>query len=477
MVDNTTVLQACYLAGSTDFQQRVPDPSQHSVAQVQKFLFQPMNKKYRNEFIDLLFNVFAVQMVHQRMYRNPLKKKRADIDYGTTVQEIALDFCKAHSYKDDWGHRPEDITNLLKVYRPTGEVAYHSVNRYDQYPISINDMELRGAFQTPTGLNALVNAVMNVPYNSGEYDEYQYYKQIIAEHEYYHGFYKHHMDARPNDETTGKEFLRALRMYADLITVPTKLYNATDANVPVWINEDERASMVLYLEADVKATLDVDTLSSVFHLDKAESPYRIQFIDSIPIPGAFALLTTEDFWMCADYDVSTEDFRNPQTKTTTYYYTVIGMYSASPFVPAILFTTAEGTTPQVVQRPASRAEVRSRWSLRSPAPLRRAWARWEACSRWRPIRSPTRSLPRPQRGKARRKASPCSSTWTHTWTASASSTSVARCPWARRSPSRSRPPTSTPAGRPRNTTRRPPLPSRSSGIIAHGAPIDHKPHI
>lgn len=348
MVDNTTVLQACYLAGSTDFQQRVPDPSQHSVAQVQKFLFQPMNKKYRNEFIDLLFNVFAVQMVHQRMYRNPLKKKRADIDYGTTVQEIALDFCKAHSYKDDWGHRPEDITNLLKVYRPTGEVAYHSVNRYDQYPISINDMELRGAFQTPTGLNALVNAVMNVPYNSGEYDEYQYYKQIIAEHEYYHGFYKHHMDARPNDETTGKEFLRALRMYADLITVPTKLYNATDANVPVWINEDERASMVLYLEADVKATLDVDTLSSVFHLDKAESPYRIQFIDSIPIPGAFALLTTEDFWMCADYDVSTEDFRNPQTKTTTYYYTVIGMYSASPFVPAILFTTAEGTTPQVV---------------------------------------------------------------------------------------------------------------------------------
>lgn len=342
MVDNTTVLANAYLEASTDFQQRVPDPSQHSVAQVSEFLFKPMNKKYLNEFMDIFVNRIAGQLIRQRTFTNPLKRKREDILYGTTIQEIELDFIKAHAYRDDWGHRIDDLTNLLKIYRPDGQVAYHSVNRYDQYPISINRMELRGAFTGEYGLNELATKIMRVPFNSAEYDEYGYYKQIIAEHEYRHGFYKHQA-AMPVDETTGKTFLRALREYADLFTIPSRLYNANDATVPVWVEEDEIPRMVLYIEAKAKASLDVDTLSSVFQLDKAEVKYRIQFIDSIPIPGAYALLTTDDFFVCADYDISNDSFFNPQTRTETWYYTVIGMYSASPFVPAVLFTTEAGT--------------------------------------------------------------------------------------------------------------------------------------
>lgn len=347
MQNNTTVLANSFLQMSTDFQQRVPSPSQQGVAQVEKFLFKPMNRKYLNEFMDMFVNVFAAQLVTQRDFRNPLKSKRADLTYGTTVQEIELDFVKAHAYKDDWGHRVDDITNLLKVYRPDGQVAYHSVNRWDTYPISINEMELRGAFQSEYGLNQLAAKIMQVPYNSAEYDEYGYYKQIIAEHEYHQGFYKHQC-SYPVDDTTGKAFLRALRSYADKLTIPSRLYNAKNATIPTWINKDEVPRMVLYIEADAKASLDVDTLSSVFQLDKAEAQYRIQFIDSIPIPGAFALLTTEDFWVCADYGIYNESFRNPQTLTTTYYLTVIGMYSASPFVPAILFTTEAGTVNNLI---------------------------------------------------------------------------------------------------------------------------------
>jgi hypothetical protein len=349
MVDNTTILANAFLEASTDYQQRVPDVTQHGIAQVSEFLFKPMNKKYLNEFLSIFVNRIAGEVVHQREFRNPIKRKREDILFGTTIQEIGLDFIKAHAFKDDWGHRVDDITNLLKVYRPDGQVAYHSVNRYDQYPISINRMELRAAFTGDYGLNQLASAIMQVPYNSAEYDEYGIYKQLIAEHEYRHGFYKHQC-AYPVDESTGKVFLRALRAYADKITVPTRLYNANDASIPVWVNRDELPSMVLYIEADAKASLDVDTLSSVFQLDKAEIKYRIQFIDSIPIPGAFALLTTDDFWMCADYDVSNDSFYNPQTKTETWYYTVIGMYSTSPFVPAILFTTEAGTVNATVEQ-------------------------------------------------------------------------------------------------------------------------------
>lgn len=352
MQNNTTVLANAFLEASTDFQQRVPDPSQHSVAQVAEFLFKPMNKKYLNEFMDIFVNRIAGELIRQRTFTNTLKSKREDILYGTTIQEIELDFVKAHAYKDDWGHRINDLTNLLKVYRPDGQVAYHSVNRYDQYPISINRMELRGAFTGEYGLNELAAKIMRVPFNSAEYDEYGYYKQIIAEHEYRHGFYKHQA-AMPVDEVTGKAFLRALREYADLFTIPSRLYNAKDVTVPVWVEEDELPRMVLYIEAKAKASLDVDTLSSVFNLDKAEVKYRIQFIDSIPIPGAYALLTTDDFFVCADYDISNDSFFNPQTRTETWYYTVIGMYSASPFVPAVLFTTQTGTVNTTVTEAVS----------------------------------------------------------------------------------------------------------------------------
>lgn len=352
MVDNTTVLAAAYLEGTTDFQQRVPDPSQHSVAQVSKFLFTPMNKKYLNEFMDIFVNRIAGQLIRQRTFTNPLKQKREDILFGTTIQEIELDFVKAHAYRDDWGSRVDDITNLMKVYRPDGQVAYHSVNRYDQYPISINTMELRGAFSGEYGLNQLATKIMNVPYNSAEYDEYGYYKQLIGEHEHNHGFFKHQCTL-PTDEATGKTFLRALRVYADKFTIPNKLYNAQDADVPVWVNDDEIPRMVLYIEAEAKASLDVDTLSSIFNLDKAEVKYRIQFIDSIPIPGAFALLTTDDFFVCADYDISNDSFFNPQTRTETWYYTVVGLYSTSPFVPAVLFGDFTGTVVPTITEAAS----------------------------------------------------------------------------------------------------------------------------
>ena len=176
MQNNTTVLANAFLEASTDFQQRVPNPSQHGVAQVAEFLFKPMNKKYLNEFMNIFVNRIAGELIQQREFRNPLKRKRADLEFGTTIEEIELDFIEAHAFKDDWGHRVNDITNLLKVYRPDGQVAYHSVNRYDQYPISINRTELRAAFTGDYGLNQLAAKIMQVPYNSSEYDEYGYYK-------------------------------------------------------------------------------------------------------------------------------------------------------------------------------------------------------------------------------------------------------------------------------------------------------------
>lgn len=357
--NNGTIMAAAWLAGSTDFQQRIPNPSVNGIAATTKALFEPKNRPWLNEFMNLLINRIAYTYVHNKTFENPFSIfKRQQLEYGTTVAEAALKFIQAHSYKDDWGDRAEDVENLLKVHRPDGSVAYHTVNREDTYPISINTMELRGAFNDEYGLNNLVSAIMQLPYNSDNYDEYRIFLELIAFYEREHGFYKHQLTAAPTDEATGKEFLRAVRSYAGRLRFPTALYNAqTVTDIPVWVNPDEQDQLILILTPETQATLDVDTLASVFNVELAEIKYRTLIVDALPVPDAVAILTTSDFFVCADYAYETTSFFNPQTLTENYYLHHIGMYSVSPFVPAILFTTQEGTVVPTITEAATAITV------------------------------------------------------------------------------------------------------------------------
>lgn len=347
--NNTVLAQAVYLSAGNDFQQRISDPSIHGLAQTMRDLFQPMNRAYLNQFMDILINKVAFTIVRGKRWENPLavfEKRR--VDYGNTIEEVALKWIKAHSYRDDWGDRVDDITNLLKINRPDGSVAYHSVNREDTYPISINEMELQSAFNSENGLNELVARIMEIPANSDAYDTYRIMLQLIAMYELNWGFFKVNLTAAPSDETTGKEFLTKVRAIAGKLAFPSSLYNAlTVQDIPTFASSDE---LVLLTTPDVAAVLDVETLASVFNLDKAELKYRTILVDEFPVNGAVALLTTEDFFVVHDKVYMTTSFFNPQTLTTNYYLHHISVNSVSPFVPAVLFTTDEGTqVPTVTQ--------------------------------------------------------------------------------------------------------------------------------
>lgn len=347
--NNSTIMQAVWLAGGNDFQQRISQPSIQGIDATMRDLFQPMNRAYLNQFMDILINKVAFTIVQGKRWENPLavfEKRR--IAYGSTIEEIALKWIKAHSYRDDWGDRADDITNLLKINRPDGSVAYHSINRRDTYPISINETELQDAFNSETGLNELVARIMELPANSDAYDTYRIMLQLLKMYEDNWGFFKVNLTAAPSDETTGKEFLTKVRGIAGRLAFPSSIYNAlTVQDIPTFAQPSE---LVLLTTPDVQAVLDVETLASVFQLDKAELKYRTILVDEFPIPGAVALLTTEDFFVVSDKVYTTTSFFNPQTLTTNYYLHHISVNSVSPFVPAVLFTTNAGTvTPTVTQ--------------------------------------------------------------------------------------------------------------------------------
>lgn len=341
--DNNTIVTSVYLAATNEYQQRIPDPTQSSLQQTMAALFDPMNKKYLNQFIDILVNRIAFTYVRSKMWDNPLAVfKGAKVNYGSTIQEVAPKWIKAHSYDDE-------AETLLKLHRPEAQAWYHSQNRRDQYSITINYDELRTAFTDEYGLNNLISSIMAVPISSDNYDEYRIMVQLIGLYENNWGFFKHKLSAFPDDVDSAKEMLKQLRTYGGKLRFPSTLYNAQAiTDIPVFVNSN--SELVLITTPEAQASLDVDALAVLFNMEKADVQQRIVIVDEFPIPDAVALLTTEDFFVCNDTLYENTSFYNPQRLDTTYFLNHWGIYSVSPFVPAILFTTAAGTTvPKVTE--------------------------------------------------------------------------------------------------------------------------------
>lgn len=339
---NSTIINSVWLEGTNDFQQRIPNPTQSGIDATVSALFDPMNRNYYNQFMDSLIMRIGDTYVHQQAYKNPLAIfKKNKLMYGSTIQEMIPKWVKAHSYDDT-------AQDVFKMARPDLAVWYHSQNRRDRYDITVNDTEVKSAFNAAYGLNRLVSAILNAPMNSDEYDEYRIMLQLTSIYEERWGFYKHQLSGKPSDETTGKEFLKAVRTYAGKLRFPSSLYNSNAIeDVPVFVKPKE---LVLLITPEIQASIDVDTLASVFQLDKAELKYRTIEVDEFPVNNCVAILTTMDFFQCRDTVYETTSVYNPKTLSTNYFLHHWGSYSISPFVPAIMFTTEAATNVTTVKQ-------------------------------------------------------------------------------------------------------------------------------
>lgn len=340
-VDNATILDKVRLKGTDDYQQRIPSATQTGVANTMRYLFDPMNRQYLNDFVWQLVNRIGLTVMAQNApFENPLAIfKKENLYYGSTVQEIAVKWIKAHGYKDD-------AEDLLKLHRPEAASWFYELNRRDQYAISWNQDELRQAFVDDYGLNRFIAQIMETPRNSDNYDEMNIMLALIRHYEQNLGFYKVHLDAAPTDEASAKTMLKALRATAGRMRFPSTQYNALNiTEIPAYADPSQ---MVLLIEPEYLASLDVDALSAVFQIDKAEVPYRIIQVPSLGIEGAVALLVSTDWYQVRDTNYTVTQFNNPQTLTDTMFLHHWGIYGVSPFTPCALFTTDAGTSIKVV---------------------------------------------------------------------------------------------------------------------------------
>lgn len=333
---NSTIIEKAWLEGSNDFQQRIPDPSIHGYAQAVDALFQPYNHDLFNEFSGLMNGLMGTY-IESKLFENPLRElKKPAAQWGNSERRVAVKYLKAHTY------RPTSET-LLKVEKPEYVEWFYSVQKPRRYEFSWSKYELQRVFATDGyGFDDLLSATLTQMYSSDNYDEMNIMIQMFAEGDarFDQGLYRWNISAAPTTEQTGKELLTAIRAAAGMMQFPSTKFNKID--VPVFENSD---TLILWVTPETRANLDVQTLSAVFQLDKADIQYRIVTIPEFPIPNVYAALTSEDFVYARDVWYGVEPpFYNPENMTYKYYLQHSEMIGVNPAANCVLFTTDPATT-------------------------------------------------------------------------------------------------------------------------------------
>ena len=346
---NSTVLERAWLSGSNDFQQRIPNPSITAYANVVANLFAPMNNDLFNEFCGLL-NGLNATYVDIKRFENPLRNlKKPAQSWGNSERHVAVKYLQAHAGRFD------DET-LLKVEKPEFVEWFYSVGEPRRYEFSWSRQEVARAFAADGyGYEDLLQATITQMLSSANYDEMNIMIQMFAEADNrMGGLYRYNLSAAPTDETTGKELLTGIRAVAGQMQFPTMAYNHIP--VPVYENPD---TLILWTTPAVLANLDVNTLSAVFQLDRANIQYRIITIPEFPIPNVYAALTSEDFIYYRDFMTGLEPpFYNPGNRTMKYYYWANALIGVNPAANCCLFTTEDATViPTITMTPTALAFV------------------------------------------------------------------------------------------------------------------------
>lgn len=342
--NNRAIMNVIREEASMDYRNRIPEADQGNAQDVMIHLVN--YRSLMNEAADALVNRISLAEIRSKTWRNPLARfKRGMLEYGETIEEIATGLLKARRYD------PNDCyEDVFKCTPPEVMANYHSITRQDTYDLTVNEMLLRRAFVDEYGLQRLVNDFLELPYVSDETDEYLIMRQLFADYEKIWGFYKVQVpDASAATTSEERKFdsmaiVEAVRATAGDMRFMRTQYNP--AGNPTSTRADK---LVLFCTPAFAAMLSVNVTAFAFNANAAGIPYEVVEIDDFGIDGCQAILVDEDWFVCADTYIDFTGIQNPKGRTWNYFYHHDGIYSASRFINAVMFTTQPGTSVTVPQ--------------------------------------------------------------------------------------------------------------------------------
>lgn len=260
-VDILNVIRA---NATAEYQDKIPEVStEETVIKVGQILYG--YPRLANEFIGSLVNRIAAVAIKSADFNNKFKSlKKGYMEFGDTIAEYFVQIAKAREFSPEKAEKRE-----FKRTLPDVRAAFHVMNYKVQYPITIQNEDLRQAFTSMGGVEDLIAKIINAVYVAAEYDEFLLFKYLIIKAVSHGKMYP--IGVNGSDL---KNYAVQFRSLANKLTFIGTKYNEASVHT----NTDKKA-LRIFMDTDFNASFDVNVLASAFNMDKAEFMGKLQLID------------------------------------------------------------------------------------------------------------------------------------------------------------------------------------------------------
>lgn len=227
-----------------------------------------------NEFVTSLVNRIAFVKVRSAVFNNAYAKwKKGILEYGETVEEAFVQITKARAFRVDKAEQREFKRSL-----PDVKTAFHIMNWRVQYPITIQNDDLRRAFTSVGAMEDFIARIISALTTAAEYDEYLLFKYLVIK-----GVNSGAIKVQP---VTGDDHAMAVAFRSASNKLP---FLSTEYNESGVLTNTPKADQYIIMDAGYNAQFDVNVLASAFNMDKAEYIGKLELIDN------FTTFDTERF--------------------------------------------------------------------------------------------------------------------------------------------------------------------------------------
>ena len=338
MANMVNVLNAILASGSADYQTRVPVATQDNIRDVGSAVMG--YSATENEFLHALVNKIAMQIVHNKTFRNPLAiLKKGSIPLGRNLEEIYTNPVTGTIFEPTGA-------DLLARSIPDTKTIYHSMNRQGKYKVTVSKAQLMQAFTSYANLEKLLNSIVNTIYSGDNIDEYLLMKELFASAITGGKLLTTEIGA-VTDKDSAKEFIKAVNTISLDMKDPSSLHNsyhainsATDSK-PV-ITWTPLENQVLIMRNDVSVQVDVEQLATAFNVSYTDLKQRIITVNNFgSATNCGAILCDEAFVQVYDNLEQMENFHNGEGLYDNFIYHHWQTYSLSLFANARAFVFGE----------------------------------------------------------------------------------------------------------------------------------------
>lgn len=342
-LDNVTFASMVSDLASQEYKDRVPVATQENIGNIEEIISTYPTAK--NEFISVLTNQVAKQLFFSKAYENPYKLfNRGMLPFGKSIESIFVDIIKGKQRTHET-NTTNLATDLLAREVPNVKVEYYSENFRHQYKTTITDEELKGAFRAENGLSSMTGRILQAPLTSIEYDMQEMVLHALPELKGGKATINKTAYTAMTEEEKAKILVKTIKSQVIKMGFLNNEHNGQGV-----MTFSKPQDLVVFLDPDMMANIDVELLAQAFNISKAEVPLHVlpvpKFTKRTVSPSEDGIETTVTYAEDTDclaiicdkdaiqiYETlnSSESFRNPQGIYTNIFFNRWGIMSACNF--------------------------------------------------------------------------------------------------------------------------------------------------